>query len=276
MRLTVPTRAPVNTFDLLDQIVTILDPGTNNVFFWPFLEGSGSHVQAYGQAEDEELDVTTAAATIGLDAVTGFSPLLHVGGINSYQFVLEESPALVGADTANLSMISGGVDAAFTIGCFFLVSPGNSGTLMAKFDVAGTLREYKLDIESNDLRCTLYDESVDAQEGVRTTTALNDGQFYSGIVTYSGVGGDGAGAAADGMIIYIDGVAVTDTDIDDANYVDMEDTAAPLMIGATDDKAAPATEFTGRIALPFIVNAALSAANIAAINGLERRLLGLA
>ena len=276
MRLTVPTRAPVNTFDLLDQIVTILDPGTNNVFFWPFLEGSGSHVQAYGQAEDEELDVTAAAATIGLDAVTGFSPLLHVGGIHSYQFVLEESPALVGADTANLSMISGGVDAAFSIGCIFLVSPGNSGTLMAKFDVAGTLREYKLDIQANDLRFTVYDESVDAQEGVRTTTALNDGQFYSGIVTYSGVGGDGAGAAADGMIIYIDGAAVADTDIDDANYVDMEDTTAPLMIGATDDKAAPATEFTGRIALPFIVNAALTAADIAAINGLGRRLLGLA
>ena len=264
----------IKTFDLLDQLMTVLDAGTNNVFFWPFLEGSGSHIQTYGQAEDAELDVTTATATIGLDAVTGFSPLLHVGGVHSHQFVLAESPALVGADAANLSF-NGTTDTAMSIGCFFLVSPGNSGTLVAKFDVAGTLREYKLDIESNDLRFTVYDESIDAQEGVRTTTALNDGQWYCGITTYGGAGGNGSGQAADDMIIYIDGVAVTDTDIDDANYVDMEGTAAPLMIGATDDKAAPASEFTGRIALPFIVNAELTAANAATINGIGRILLGL-
>ncbi len=273
-------RAPqpvIKTFDLLDQIMTVLDAGSNNVFFWPFLESVGDRVQVYGQAEDEELDVTAAGSTVGLQTTSSsLSPYRHVGGVHSFGFVLEESTALVGADTANLTFISGSTDIAFSMGCFFFVAPGNSGTLMSKFDVAGTLREYKLDIESNDLRGTLYDESANAQEGVRTTTALNDGQWYYGLVTYGGAGGNGSGQAADDMIIYIDGASVTDTDIDDANYVDMEDTTAPFLIGATDDKAAPASEFTGRIALPHLLNAELTAANAVTINRLGRTLLGLA
>ena len=71
-------------------------------------------------------------------------------------------------------------------------------------------------------------------------------------------------------------MAVADTDIDDATYVDMEDLGGPLMIGAADDNAAPANEFTGRIALPFICGKALSAANVAAIKGLGDQLLGFA
>ncbi|KKL73631.1 hypothetical protein LCGC14_2072990, partial [marine sediment metagenome] len=40
-----------------------------------------------------------------------------------------KSPALVGADAAALSF-NGTTDVAFSVGCFFLVSPGNSGTLI--------------------------------------------------------------------------------------------------------------------------------------------------
>ncbi len=270
-----PGDSAIRTFSLLDQIVTVLDPSSNNVFFWPFLESSSDTVQTYGAGIDEQLDVTIATATAGLDAVIGFGPHQHPGGIHSYNFEASESPALVGADVATLSFVSGGNDTAMSIGCFFYRQTTNTRVLMAKYDVAGTLREYKLDVDANDLRLLLYDESANAEEGVRTTTALNLGQWYCGIVTYGGVGGDGSGAAADDMIIYIDGVAVTDTDGDNASYVDMEDTTAPLMIGATDDKAAPATEFDGRIALPFLVNAQLTAANAATFNGLGRTLLGL-
>ncbi|KKL84608.1 hypothetical protein LCGC14_1963040 [marine sediment metagenome] len=79
-----------------------------------------------------------------------------------------------------------------------------------------------------------------------------------------------------GMVLYVDGAAVTDVDTDDATYVDMEDLGGPLMIGATDDNAAPASEFTGRIALPFICGKALSAANVAALKGIGDQLLGFA
>ena len=274
---------PIKTFALLDQFMTVLDPTNNDVFFYPFLEGSGSHVQAYGQAEDEELDVTAATATFGLDAVTGLSPLLHPGGINSYQFVEAESQALVGADVAALSF-NGTTDAAFSIGCNFLVSPGNTGALIAKYDVAGSAEEYRLHILSGpDLGLELFEVGgEDSSETAQTTTALNDGQWYSGIIVYAGAGGSGsAGGNADAaldMTIYIDGTsaAVTTSKVDGAaGYADMVGGAAPLMIGATDDKAAPANEFTGRIALPFIVNAALTAADAVTLSGISRTLLGL-
>lgn len=275
MRLTTPTRAPVNTFGLLDQIVTILDPGSNNVFFWPFLESVGDYAQTYGAGVDEALDITVAGSSVGLDlAATSFSPFRHPGGVHSYHFESGDSPALVGADVATLSF-NGTTDAAMSLGCFFYRQSAG-GTLIAKYDVAGTLREYKLDLDSNDLRFLAYDESVNVEEGVRTTAALALGQWYFGVVTYGGAGGNGSGQAADDMLVYIDGALVADTDIADASYVDMEGTTAPLMIGATDDKTAPASEFDGRIALPFILNAELTAANIAAINGLGQRLLGLA
>lgn len=264
----------IDTFGELDNHMTVFVPGTNNTFFWPFLESSGDRVKGWGDGIEEELDVTVAGSSVGLNAdATGLAPYLHAGGVHSYQFILAESPALVGADVATLSF-NGTTDVAFSVGCwFYRVADG--GTLIAKYDVAGTLREWKLDINSNDLRFLLFDESANVEEGTRTTTALNLGQWYFGVATYSGVGGNGSGAAGDGCTLYIDGSSVTDTDIDDASYVDMENTTAPLMIGATDDKAAPASEFTGRIALPFIVTAELTSANVTSLYNSGRRLLGI-
>ena len=269
----------LRTFNLLDTIMTALNPTSNDVFFYPFLESNGDRVQAYGQAEDEELDVTFNGTTGGLDAVaTSLAPFQHLGGVHSYGFVGEDSPALVGADVAALSF-NGTSDVAFSVGCMFFVAPGNTGTLIAKYDVAGSAEEWRLHILSGpDLALELFETVIDDSETAQTTTALNDGQWYSGIVTYGGAGGDGAGgqtANAD-MIIYIDGVSVTRSNSEvGGTYNDMVGGAAPLMIGATDDKAAPANEFTGRIALPFVMSSALSSANAAIVSAAGRTLLGL-
>jgi hypothetical protein len=270
------------TFDLLDQIVTVLDTANNNVFFWPFLESTGDIVQSYGTGIDEQLDPIIVATTAALDAVIGFAPHQHAGGVHSYGFEAGESPALVGADAATLSF-NGTTDAAFTLGCFFYVQSG-TGTLIAKYDVAGSAEEYRLHILSGpDLGLEVFEVGgEDSSETAQTTTALNAGQWYFGAVAYDGTGGTGSAGgatnAADGMTIYIDGAAVaaTTSKVDGAGgYADMVGGAAPLMIGATDDKAAPANEFEGRIALPFIVNAALTSANMVTLNGLGRTLLGL-
>ena len=264
MRLTVPTRAPVNTFDLLDQMVDIL--GTTRTFFWPFLESSGTVIQSYRE-QDEPLAATDSGSE-------GFHPYRHSGGVHSLHFEAGDDQHLVGADAANLSHF-GSTDAAFSLGCFFYIDSG-TGTLIAKYDVAGTAREYKLDFAAGpDLRFVMYDESADKEEGVQTTAALNTRQWYLGIATYSGVGGAPGVGAGQGVTLYVDGVAVADTDIDDNGYVDMEDLGCPLMIGATDDSAAPASEFTGRIALPFICGKELSAGEVAALYGLGVRLLGV-
>lgn len=267
----------IDTFTLLDDYIAVLVPGTNTSFFWPFLEASGDIARHWGtDVTAADLDVTAGSATVGIAADDlGLSPYQHLGGVYSYQFVLANSPALVASDAAALTFVSGGNDTALSIGCWFYRGTTGGGTLMAKYDVAGTAREYKLDIDSNDLRLVLYDESANVEEGVRTTTALNAGQWYFGVVTYSGVGGGGGGEAADGMTVYIDGSSVADTDIDNASYVDMEDIAAPFLIGATDDKAAPASEFTGRIALPFMVATELTSANVSSLYSIGRKLLNL-
>ena len=273
MRLTVPTRAPVNTFALLDQMLTIL--GSTRTFLWPFFEGTGIDIQSYGEQDAPLLSGETAAAVALDNALTGWAPYMHPGGVHSYHFEGGDDQHLTITDTANLSHF-GGTDAAFSVGCFFYIDSG-TGTLIAKYDAAGTAREYKLDFAAGpDLRFVMYDESATAEEGAQITTALSTRRWYFGVGTYSGVGGDGAGAAGDGVTLYVDGVAVANTDIDDATYVDMEDLGGPLMIGATDDNAAPASEFTGRIALPFICGKVLTAANVAAIKGIGDQLLGFA
>ncbi len=278
-----PGRKEIKTLALLNQLVTVLDPDTNNVFFWPFLEGNGDIVQPYGTGIDEELDVTAATATLALDAATaGYHPVLHAGGIHSYHFEAGDNQALVGADAATLSF-NGTTDAAFTVGCFFYVQSG-TGTLIAKYDVAGSAEEWRLHtVAGPDLALEVFEAGgEDSSETAQTTTALNAGQWYCGAVAYGGAGGSGsaggATTAADDMTIYIDGASVgsTSSKVDGVGgYADMVGAAAPLMIGATDDKAAPANEFNGRIALPFLVNAELTAANMVTITGIGRTLLGL-
>ncbi len=261
----------VKTFDLLDQFAAVL--GSTQTHLWPFLESTGIDVQAYKE-QDVPLQSGEAAAFVELDdPATGFAPLMHAGGVHSYHFEAGDDQHLVGANTGSLSY-NGTTDIAMSIGCFFYIDSG-TGTLLAKYDVAGTLREWKFDLAAGpDLRFTVYDESVDKEEGAQTVTALSTRRWYFGIGTYSGVGGN-AGAVGDGTVIYVDGAAVTDTDIDAAGYADMEDGGSPLMIGATDDNAAPASEFTGRIALPFVCGKELSAANAVTLNGIGRTLLGL-
>ncbi len=266
-----PDGKAIKTFALLDQFKTTL--GTTRAFLWPFLESTGIDVQSY-KGEDKPLLSGEAGAYVELnDPATGFAPYMHAGGVHSYHFEAGDDQHLEGADAANLSHF-GGTDAAFSVGCFFYIDSG-TGTLIAKYDAVGTAREYKLDFAAGpDLRLFVYDENQTAEEGVHTDTALNTRQWYFGVGTYSGVGGNG-GAVADGMVLYVDGAAVTDVDTNDGTYVDMEDLGAPLMIGATDDHAAPDNEFTGRIALPFITGKQLSAAEAVTLNGIGRTLLGL-
>ena len=263
---------PIKTFQLLDQFIATL--GSTRTFFWPFLESTGVLVQSYGE-QDESLIPSKIAAAVALDnASEGFQPLEHAApGIHSYHFEAALNQHLIGADAAALSH-SGGTDAAFSIGCFFYIDSG-TGTLIAKYNAANTAREYKFDFAAGpDLRFFVYDEDQTAEEGVHTDTALSTRQWYFGVGTYSGIGGNG-GAVADGMVLYVDGAAVTDVDTDDATYVDMEDLGGDIMIGATGDLAEPLNEFTGRIALPFITGKQLSAAEVTTLFGLGKTLLGL-
>jgi hypothetical protein len=269
---------PIPTLKYLDDILTIL--GSTNTFFWPFLEATGIAVQSYGE-EDMPVVPGEAGADVELnDPVTGWAPFKHVGGVHSYHFEGGDDQHLYGADAAKLSF-NGTTDAAFSIGCWFYTE-GATGTLIAKYDVAGTDREWRLHLLSGpDLGLEVFEEGIDDSETAQATTALSTRQWYFGVVTYGGAGGDGGGgsaktAAAD-MVIYIDGAAVAATTSEvGAAYADMDAGSAVVMIGATDDNAAPANEFTGRIALPFITGKELTPADVRGLYSLGQTLLGLA
>lgn len=271
-------RANVRTFDLLDQFAAVL--GSTRTILLPGLESVGQVLQSYGE---DVHDFTPSDAGGGVDLDAEFIPFKHVGGIHSYFFDRSADNHLAGTDHADFSARSGGVDAAFSVGAFCL--PRLAGTrqvLSAKYDVAGTLREWRLGLDASEqIEFELFDESIaDADAAVIAPggTALVLNQWASVVATYGGQGGaPGYAGSSMSLAVYLNGVddtgVVAGSGSDD--YEDTEDTNTPPLIGAADDAAAPTFEWEGRIALSFMCGRELTAAEVTEINGLGRLLLGL-
>ncbi len=263
-----PGDSSIKTFDLLDQIVTVL--GSTKTSLWPLVESTGSIVRTYG--ESAHIFTMTDGGS------GGFLPVQHVGLIQSYHFDKTDSMHGAGEDHADFSF-AGGTDAAFSVGAW--VNRDMAGAeqgILAKYDVAGSLREWKLELDiANKIYLELYDESLDDTVTSTGDTALTLNKWQFVVATYGGEGGN-PGKSGMTMPLYLDGVAETETIADGGGnvYEDMEDTATPLMLGAADDTAAPTIEMDGRIALPFVCGKKLSAAEVAALYGIGRTLLGLA
>lgn len=262
---------PHNGLEDLDSIVSIL--GTTRTTFFPLLEGEGVNLESY-RNESENLVPTEILGE-------GFQPVRHAGGIHSYFFQRAADAHLAGNDAANYSQF-GGTDAAFSVGAWVLPTlTGTQQTILSKYDVAGTLREYQFYLDaSENFILELFDESItDANAAVLATSGstLTVQTWAFVVIVYNGEGG-APGSSGTTFAAYLNGVddvaVVSGTGSD--GYVDMEDTATPFMIGAADDTAAPTFEFEGRIALPFVCGQALSVQDVAQLYGLGRRLLGLA
>lgn len=267
------------TFEDLDAIIALL--GSTRTVFWPFLENVGSVVQSY---EESVHDLTSRDEAAARTLEAEFIPHQHEGGVFSYFIDRSTNNHLaVGADHADFSAISGGVDAAFSVGAWCL--PRLAGTqqmLFAKYDVAGTLREWQLGLDASEqILFELFDESiVDANAAVTapgaTALTLNEWAFVVG--TYNGAGGaPGYSGSSMTLVVYLNGVADTGAVAGSGTdaYVDMEDIATIPLIGAADDSAAPTFEWEGRIALPFICGKELSASEVSQLYGIGRRLLGV-
>jgi len=263
----------------LNSILTIL--GSTRTVFFPFLTAVGQVVQSYGESV-HDLTPSDEAGNVNLE--DEFIPFKHEGGVFSYFFDRSTNNNLEGVDAGDFSGISGGIDAAFSVGAWCHPRlAGTQQTIFAKYDVAGAAREWQLRLSAAELiNFELFDESVaDANAAVTapglTTLSLNQWSFVVG--TYGGQGGaPGFGGSSMSLIVYLNGVAdtgvVAGSGTDD--YVDMEDLAAPPMVGCADDQAAPTFEFEGRLALPFITGQQLSASQVQEIHGIGSRLLGLA
>ncbi len=94
----------------------------------------------------------------------------------------------------------------------------------------GSNAEYRLHLASGVIRMDLFDNSAQARVSAYTTSSQASliGSWHHLAVTYDGRGG---ATAANGITIYIDGVAVPLTRVNNPAYVAMENLTATMQIG---------------------------------------------
>lgn len=267
----------LSTFEYLDAFEQIL--GNTRVVLMPFLEPVGQVVQSY-RGSAHTFTPRDEAAAVNLQ--DEFIPFKHKSGVFSYFNDRSANNHLDAPDSADFSGIST-TDAVFSLGAWILPTlAGTEQAILAKYDVAGTLREYKLTLTSSEIpRLELFDESITdsaASVAAPATAAVTINAWSSIIATYNGAGGNpGFAGSSMTLVMYTNGVADTGTVAGSGadDYVDMEDTATLPTIGCADDSAAPTIEFEGRIALPFWCAKELSAIEASRIHEIGRRLLGV-
>jgi len=250
----------------LSAIMSIL--GTTKPALWPCLESTGLLVS--GIAPTDLAPAETAGAAEALE--DDFAPYAHVGGVHSYHFHPTGDHHMAGgADHANYSFGNGTVDSPFSVGAWILPNAINTNVIIAKYDSAGNLEEWRLFIDSNGkLSLELHDASASATEIAVSDDALVVGQQHFVVATYDG------GEAAPVVNLYVDAQLVNDgATTESGSYVAMEDTAAPLTVGCSGVTAIPVAEFHGRISMPFIAGKALTAAEVASLYGIYQSLLGV-
>lgn len=252
------------TFRALSTMMGIL--GTTKPSLWPFLEKTGTLVS--GLSVGDLIPSETAGAAEALE--DDFAPFAHAGGVHSYHFHPTGDHHLAGIDHNNYSFGDGTVDSPFSVGAWIIPNAIVTNVIIAKYDSAGNLEEWRLFIDSNGkLSLELHDASASATEIAVSTAALALGRQHFVVATYDG------GETSPVVNLYVDGVLASDgTTAETGAYVAMENTAAPLTVGCSGVTATPVAEFHGRIALPFVTGKALTAAEVTTLFKLGATLLG--
>jgi hypothetical protein len=149
--------------------------------------------------------------------------------VTSYYLELDGTDdALQVADANALSFGTGATDTPLTLEVWMRPDMMDRHQLLGKWS-AGLNQEYRLQISSGVIRLDLRDSSAAVNVSAYTgnQTALIGG-WHHVAATYDGRGG---ATAANGIVIYVDGVAVAVSRINNVAYVAMENTTAPLQIG---------------------------------------------
>ncbi len=246
----------------LNRLMGIL--GATTPHLWPFAEFEGISVMEMGSTTGVLQPSETSGAAESLE--DDFSPLLLSCGLNSYFFSPSGDHHLAGANNNDFSFEG---DTAFSVGAWIQPYTANDNTIMAVYD-ASAAEEWKWQLAptTGALRLELYDASANASvigDSDRPATAGNSnptwtatvGQWVLAITTYDGT-------ETDPLIRhYINGTQRGDGGIDESGtYDEMENTATPLLIGASELTAAPAEEFHGRMAMPFLTGKELTPTNV--------------
>ncbi|MCJ7510768.1 MAG: LamG domain-containing protein [Dehalococcoidia bacterium] len=248
----------------LNDILTIL--GTTKTLLVPGWESTGSVVSAIGAAGFTSSNAAGAAVL-----QTYFSPHQMPCGLYHYGFVKAGDLHFAGADNAAFTF-DGGADAPFSAGCWIRPNVAvQAQELLAKYD-PDAAEEWRFSISgAGKLILELYDATDNDDEIATGGTVLTPGQFIFVVSTYDGV------SATPGIHLYINGVDDNPTglSVETTAYIHMDDTATPLLIGASDLTASPANEFDGRLAIPFLTGKALTAAEVLELYGIMAPMVGL-
>ena len=238
----------------LNDILTTL--GTTKPSLWPFWEGTGTLVTSVGVGD--LTSTKTGAAAVALESE--FAPLKLPSGLYSYHFHPTGVHHLAGIDHANYTFGDSLLDSAFSVGAWIRPNAIASNTIMSKY--SATVREWRFWIDAaGKLDLELYDESADTTEIGISTAALTLSQWQWVVASYDGTE---TALAGDG------------TTTETGAYVATEDTATPLLIGASGVTATPLNVFHGRIAMPFLTGKALSTAEVESLYALMVPMVGLA
>ena len=162
-------------------------------------------------------------------------------------------------DSSDHSFGDGAVDSAFTVFTLLNLTDATDSTVIAKWDVTGTLREWRVYFDDNDYPTVeLYDESADTYIGREDATAwTSEGTMTALTMTYDGTGSNA------GIRLYKNKTRVDDTDVSSGAYVAMENSTALVEIGQV---TAGAPEFLdGKMALVGIAGKAFTEDEVAAL-----------
>lgn len=250
----------------LNDIMTTL--GTTKPSLWPFAEATGSLVAGISVGDLTAAETAGAAEALEDD----FSPLLLPCGLYSYHFHPTGDHHLAGIDHTNYSFGDGTVDSPFSVGAWIRPNAIVTNVVIAKYDSAGALEEWRLFIDANGkLSLELHDASASATEIAVSDSALTVGQWVFVAASYDG------GETAPVVNLYVDGAIANDgATTETGAYVAMENTAAPLTVGCSGVTASPVAEFHGRIAMPFVTGKALTTAEVSNLYGYTAPMMGLA
>jgi len=202
------------------------------------LSGNGNHASLYGATTSGAINWTT-------DSHGNSNRALAFDGSADYLLI---------ADKDSLSFGDGSSDSAFSVVARVKMDDATKFKVAAK-GVYNTDAEWIFETNANDdLQIRFFDESVDnCYIGRRYETAITDyeGSWITLIATYSGSG------ASSGIVIYIDGVQVDDTNVQAGSYVAMENLTADVHIGRNGSDYAE-----GNIEFVMVFNHVLTATEI--------------
>jgi len=245
----------------LNDILTIL--GTTTPQLFPFWEGTGQLVTGIGIGDLIPSETAGAAEDLEHD----FAPLKLPCGLYSYHFHPTGDHHLAGIDSADYSFAGTG---GMSLGAWIRPTTVTNNCIMAKYDVAGADREYRLWLDAaNKLDFEMYDDTANASSiTISATTDITLGHMQFVVATYDGV------AATPGVVLYVNGIAVTSANTT-GGWTDMIPGATPLTVGCAGVTATPTFEFHGRIALPFITGKGLTAANVTDLYKITAPMVGI-